>query len=213
MSSESVNNQLIQNDSFLVKVIKSFGLPRLIITLFLMLMFVLAPFVGANFFTQLSNTLNRFSWNAVLVLAMVPMIHSGCGLNFGLPLGIIAGLLGATLSIELGAQGASSFWMAILLATPFALIFVQLWSQPDYAIKALLFASRGTNYVELVQTSSPRRALARPQRSVDANASLSVCRIHIASPLPAFITLTPTSLPEAASYPASDYFVHMKFHF
>lgn len=127
MSSESVNNQLIQNDSFLVKVIKSFGLPRLIITLFLMLMFVLAPFVGANFFTQLSNTLNRFSWNAVLVLAMVPMIHSGCGLNFGLPLGIIAGLLGATLSIELGAQGTSSFWMAILLATPFALIFGTLY--------------------------------------------------------------------------------------
>ena len=46
-----------------------------------------------------------FSWNAVLVLAMVPMIHSGCGLNFGLPLGIISGLLGATLSIEFGFTG------------------------------------------------------------------------------------------------------------
>ncbi len=104
-------------------VVKTFGLPRLIIAGFLLTLFIMAPFVGANFFTQLSNTMNRFSWNAVMVLAMVPMIHSGCGLNFGLPLGIIAGLLGATLSIELGFTGAASFFMAIILATPFALVF------------------------------------------------------------------------------------------
>ncbi|MEN6470227.1 MAG: ABC transporter permease [Clostridiaceae bacterium] len=103
--------------------IDSFGLPRLIIAGFLMLMFIAAPFVGADFTTQLTNTINRFSWNAILVLAMVPMIHSGCGLNFGLPLGIISGLLGGTLSIELGFTGVWSFVMAIVIATPFALIF------------------------------------------------------------------------------------------
>lgn len=102
--------------------ISSFGLPRMIIAGFLMLMFVTAPFVGANFLTQLTNTINRFSWNAVMVLAMVPMVHSGCGLNFGLPLGIISGLLGATISIEMGYTGAASFVMAILISTPFALI-------------------------------------------------------------------------------------------
>lgn len=102
--------------------VESFGLPRLIIAGFLLLLFIMAPLVGANFFTQLTNTINRFGWNAVLVLAMVPMIHSGCGLNFGLPLGIISGLLGATLSIELGFTGGMSFFAAILLATPFALL-------------------------------------------------------------------------------------------
>ncbi|MHC1787266.1 MAG: ABC transporter permease [Christensenellales bacterium] len=100
----------------------SFGLPRLIIAGFLLLLFIAAPFVGSNLFTQLTNTINRFSWNAVLVLAMVPMVHSGCGLNFGLPLGIISGLLGATISIEMGFTGATSFLMAILIATPFALV-------------------------------------------------------------------------------------------
>jgi simple sugar transport system permease protein len=102
--------------------IDRFGLPRLIIAGFLLLLFITAPFVGANFTTQLTNTINRFSWNAILVLAMVPMIHSGCGLNFGLPLGIVSGLLGATLSIELGFTGVMSFVMAIVIATPFALI-------------------------------------------------------------------------------------------
>lgn len=100
----------------------SFGLPRLIIAGFLMLLFIVAPFVGSDFLTQFTNTINRFSWNAVLVLAMVPMVHSGCGLNFGLPLGIISGLLGATMSIESGFTGASSFVMAILIATPIAVL-------------------------------------------------------------------------------------------
>lgn len=103
--------------------IDNFGLPRLIIAGFLLALFILAPFVGADLPTQITNTINRFSWNAVLVLAMVPMVHSGCGLNFGLPLGIISGLLGATLSIQFGFTGPISFLMAILIATPFALLF------------------------------------------------------------------------------------------
>ena len=106
-----------------VTALKIFGLPRLIITGFLVLLLVMAPFVGADLPTQISNIINRFSWNGILVLAMVPMVHSGCGLNFGLPLGIISGLLGATLSIEFGFTGRLSFLMAILIATPFALIF------------------------------------------------------------------------------------------
>ena len=107
--------------------LKEFGLPRLIITGFLVLLLIMAPFVGADLPTQISNIINRFSWNGILVLAMVPMVHSGCGLNFGLPLGIISGLLGATISIEMGFTGGMSFVVAILVATPFALVFGALY--------------------------------------------------------------------------------------
>ena len=62
--------------------LKSFGVPRLIIAGFLLLLLIMAPFVGADLPTQISNIINRFSWNGILVLAMVPMVHSGCGLNF-----------------------------------------------------------------------------------------------------------------------------------
>ena len=103
--------------------IASFGLPRLIISAFLLALFILSPIVGADLPMQITNVINRFSWNAVLVLAMVPMVHSGCGLNFGLPLGIVAGLLGGTLSIEFGFTGPMSFLMAVIIATPFALLF------------------------------------------------------------------------------------------
>lgn len=98
------------------------GFPRLIISGLLLLLFIMTPFVGVDLSTQITNIINRFSWNGVLVLAMVPMIHSGCGLNFGLPLAIICGLLGGTLSIQLGFTGPMSFVMAILIATPFAVL-------------------------------------------------------------------------------------------
>ena len=88
--------------------VASFGLPRLIISAFLLALFILAPIVGVDLPMQITNVINRFSWNAVLVLAMVPMVHSGCGLNF--------------LSLEFGFTGPMSFVMAVLISTPFALI-------------------------------------------------------------------------------------------
>ena len=103
--------------------IHSFGWPRVIIGLFLLSLFIIAPFVGVKVSTSLSDTIVRFGMNGILVLAMVPMVHSGCGLNFGLPLGIIAGLLGGTLSIQFGFLGGLSFIMAVLLSTPFAVLF------------------------------------------------------------------------------------------
>ena len=113
---------MTKEKSWFGKILESYGLPRLIITLFLLLLLAACPFVGADLPTQISNIIARFSWNGILVLAMVPMVHSGCGLNFGLPLGIISGLLGATMSIEFGFTGGLSFVMAILISTPFALV-------------------------------------------------------------------------------------------
>ena len=105
-----------------MEILKGFGLPRLIITLFLVALFIIAPFAGISVTASITDVLGRFGQNAIMVLAMVPMIHSGCGLNFGLPLGIISGLLGATLAIETGIHGPISFILAILYSTPFAII-------------------------------------------------------------------------------------------
>jgi simple sugar transport system permease protein len=100
------------------KFIENAGWPRIIIGIFLMLLFAAAPFVGVRVDTSLSDTLVRVGMNGVLVLAMVPMVQSGCGLNFGLPLGIISGLLGATASIQFQMRGLPGFGFAMLIAVP-----------------------------------------------------------------------------------------------
>ena len=110
------NRDLMERFSFASR----FGLPRTIIAGFVLLLFITAPIVGVDLTMQIGNVINRFSWNAVLVLAMVPMIQSGCSLNFGIPLGILSGLLGGTLSIQLGFTGVASFFVAILLAKRFS---------------------------------------------------------------------------------------------
>ena len=102
--------------------IEEAGWPRILIAVFLLVLFIVAPFVGVPVDAAFSDTLVRFGMNGVLVLAMVHMVQSGCGLNFGLPLGIIAGLLGAVTSVELEAKGIPGIFTAMLIATPIAVI-------------------------------------------------------------------------------------------
>ena len=105
------------------QIVTDFGWPRIIIFLFLVLLFVMAPFVQVSVLDSFSNVFNRFGQNAVFVLALVPMIQSGCGLNFGLSLGLLAGILGATLSIQFGLHGLAGFFGALVLSSPFAVLF------------------------------------------------------------------------------------------
>ncbi len=109
--------------------IADFGWPRIIIFIFLILLFCGAPLVGVRIDASIADVINRFGQNAIFVLAMVPMVQSGCGLNFGLSIGIIAGLLGATLSVQLGWTGFTGFFGAILLASPFAVLFGWLYGK------------------------------------------------------------------------------------
>jgi simple sugar transport system permease protein len=102
--------------------IVDFGWPRIIIFIFLVLLFIAAPFFRVRLDSSLSDVLNRFGQNGILVLAMVPMIQSGCGLNFGMSLGIIAGLLGATISVQMGLTGFLGFFGAVALSLPFAIL-------------------------------------------------------------------------------------------
>ncbi len=102
--------------------IEAAGWPRIIIGLFLVSLFVAAPFVGVRIDTSLSDTLVRVGMNGVMVLALVPMVQSGCGLNFGLPLGIIAGLVGAVTSIEMNVLGMMGFFVALLISVPLAVL-------------------------------------------------------------------------------------------
>ncbi len=122
--------------------IQNAGWPRIIIALFLLGLFIAAPFVGVRVDTSLSNTLVRFGMNGVMVLAMIPMVQAGCGLNFGLPLGIIAGLLGATLSIEWNTEILA--WLSGL-GTQYKIswlneIFVTTWREPLGFASAIIIA-------------------------------------------------------------------------
>lgn len=96
--------------------ISQVGWPRIIIASFLLLLFIAAPFAGLRLDSSFENVLARFGMFSILTLSMVPMIQSGCGLNFGLPVGVIAGILGGVTSIEFGFHGFAGLGMAMVFA-------------------------------------------------------------------------------------------------
>lgn len=113
--------------------LKSFGLPRIIIVIFLLALWVIAAAVGIPFGRLLYDCIVRSGMWIILVLAMLPGIRAGIGLNFGLSIGILAGLVGMLISIEimstagivsdsLGWQFAGLF-MGMIFAIPIAVLF------------------------------------------------------------------------------------------
>jgi simple sugar transport system permease protein len=138
MASDTVKTRSIADriGPALSSFVSNFGWPRIIISLFILSLFALAPLAEVNVASALSDCFNRFGMNAILVLALVPMVQSGCGLNFGLPVGVLAGLLGSTIAMQITSLGGAAglipagfpmFFFVIALSIPFALLFGWLY--------------------------------------------------------------------------------------
>lgn len=105
------------------KTIDIIGVPRLIIGLFFLILVITALGVGLNPASLFSDILRRWMMYGILVLAMVPGVQSGIGMNFGISLGIVSGLLGAVVAMEMAYVnawffhfGAGAAWLTLLVA-------------------------------------------------------------------------------------------------
>ena len=107
--------------------IREIGIPRILIGVFLLLLFAVAVMTHMNLPALLTDCLLRIARNGILVLALLPAIQGGVGLNFGLPLGIICGLLGCIITLNASVGGWAGFGLAMLLgaaiATPVGLAY------------------------------------------------------------------------------------------
>lgn len=117
--------------------INTLGIPRLIIIAMFLSLCVAAITLGMDFGGLMSAALVRMGMNGILVLAMVPGILCGIGLNFGVSIGIVCGLLGGLISIELDLRGFTALFAAIAIAIPFAAIM-------GYAYGVLLNRTKGS---------------------------------------------------------------------
>ena len=117
------------------KIYRKIGFPRLIISAFLLLLLIVAAALSIPMSGVWQDIFTRFGMNAILVLAMVPSIQSGIGINFNLPLGVIFGLIGALISMEFGLTGWASFFVAIGIAVPLAIIAGYFYGQMLNRIK------------------------------------------------------------------------------
>ncbi len=75
------------------------------------------------------DSLVRLAMNGVLVLSLMPMLNAGIGMNFGLPVGICAGLLGMCLAVNFRGSGLTGFFGALLFSLPVGIAFGAVYSR------------------------------------------------------------------------------------
>ena len=98
-----------------------FGVPRTIIALFFVYLCLLAELYGISLNLMLGNVLERMTMYGILVLAMMPGIQCGIGLNMGMTIGCISGLLGIVLSLQFNMTGFGALIFACLSGAVIAL--------------------------------------------------------------------------------------------
>lgn len=77
----------------------------------------------------ISDLLVRLPMNGVLVLSLLPMYNAGLGINFGLPVAVIAGLLGMCMAVNMRLVGLPGLMSAIALGLPWAITLGWVYSR------------------------------------------------------------------------------------
>jgi len=106
---------------------RNFGTARWTIVGFVLFLAAAAGHLGLDLPQLGSKALWRVGMNLVLCLALLPMIRGGTGLNFGLPIGVVAGLLAIVVVLEHNGTGFTAFLVAtgiaIVIAVPFGILY------------------------------------------------------------------------------------------
>ena len=102
--------------------VREMGVPRLLIAGFVVALFATAVATHMDIGALVTDSIVRVARNGVLVLALLPAIQGGIGLNFGLPLGILCGLIGCVVALNAGIAGvvglATATGIGVALAVP-----------------------------------------------------------------------------------------------
>lgn len=95
---------------------------RMIVIAFFLFLCVMAVAYDVPVAMTATDVLVRYGMNIILVLSMVPGIACGIGLNFGLPISIVCGILGGLIALEIGLTGALAFIVGILISIPISIV-------------------------------------------------------------------------------------------
>src|SRR2546426_6878061 len=100
--------------------LREVGIPRLVIGVFLLALFGIAVATHMDLRGLIPASLLRVARNGLLVLALLPAIQGGLGLNFGLPVGIVCGLVACVITLNAGMAGWPALGLTALIGAALA---------------------------------------------------------------------------------------------
>lgn len=101
-------------------------LNNIIVPLLFLVICIIGIYIARPPLAYITGELSRrMVRNTFLVLALIIPIIAGMGINFGIPLGAMAGQIGLIFVTDWGVTGAKGLLLAALIATPIAILLGQ----------------------------------------------------------------------------------------
>ena len=101
--------------------------PQIIIIIFLVILLSMAYVLHMDLVILFNESLIKLVMNGVLVLALIPMLNAGAGMNFGLPVGIVGGLVGLCIAVNFRLTGFLGFFASLLFSLIICVVFGWLY--------------------------------------------------------------------------------------
>ena len=74
--------------------------PQIIMFLFMVVLLIAAVAVDISMVSIVNDALIKWAMNGIIVLSLIPMINVGAGRNFGMSIGLSAGLWGMIFALN-----------------------------------------------------------------------------------------------------------------
>lgn len=102
--------------------------PQVIMFIFMGVLLTAAVAIDMNIIGILNDALIKWAMNGVIVLSLIPMINVGAGRNFGMTIGLSAGLVGMIFALNARMTSWAGFVLSMLVGMAVAVVFGYLYS-------------------------------------------------------------------------------------
>lgn len=104
------------------------NVPQIIIVLYLIILLIASFYIKMSFKSIITDLLVKWAMNGVIVLSLIPMINVGAGRNFGMSIGLSAGLVGMIVALNYKMVSWKGFFVSIIVGVLVAVILGLLYS-------------------------------------------------------------------------------------
>lgn len=102
--------------------------PQVIMLVFMGILLLAAVGIDMDMAGIISDALVKWAMNGVIVLSLIPMINVGAGRNFGMTIGLSAGLVGMIFALNARLTSWTGFFCSVFAGMAVALVFGLLYA-------------------------------------------------------------------------------------
>lgn len=112
---------------------KKINPPQLIMAAYMLVLLAVTVVIDMNLVDIINDALIKWAMNGVIVLSLIPMINVGAGRNFGMAVGLSAGLLGMVFAVNMRLTSwaglISSMAVGSLIAAALGFLYAKILNQ------------------------------------------------------------------------------------